>query len=232
MARYTAAYSSFLDRLKEVDLLLRLAARREQLNPLKERHSINALCRGAIVLLSSHLEGFIKELGEIILERLETRAVPRSSLVPQFFFHLSKDILGEIKDSPEPESIASKVFSMLARDYDLWSQVGSFPRPLPSELFNKGFSNPTFKKVKAYFNRFGYTTYQIDLARILAANNLPTVNMVNHLVEVRNKIAHGDITIAKTPADVAAMATIVRSFCATTDRVFSDWCKATLCGIR
>jgi RiboL-PSP-HEPN len=232
MARYTAAYSSLLDRLTEVDLLLRLATRQERLNPIKLRHSINALCRGAIVLLSSHLEGFIKELGEIILERLETRGVPRSSLAPQFFFHLSKDILDEIKNTSEPESIANKVFNMLSRDYDLWSQSGLFPRSLPVELFNKDFSNPAFKKVKAYFNRFGYANYQTDLARILTANNQATINMVNHLVDVRNKIAHGDMSTAKTPADVVAMATIVRNFCATSDRVFAQWCKTTLCAIR
>src|SRR5208282_3133557 len=102
MARYTAAYSSLINRLSEVDLLLSLAARQERLNPIKSRHSINALCRGAIVLLSSHLEGFVKELGELILERLETRGVPRSSLAPQFFFHLSKDILYEIKNTSQP----------------------------------------------------------------------------------------------------------------------------------
>jgi hypothetical protein len=125
------------------------------------------LCRGAIVLLSSHLEGFIKELGEIILERLETRGVTRSSLAPRFFFHLSKDILDEIKNTSEPESISNKVFTLLSRDFDLWSQTGPFPRPLPVELFNKDFSNPAFKKVKSYFNRFGYANYQADLARIL-----------------------------------------------------------------
>jgi len=232
MARYTAAYSSLINRLSEVDLLLSLAARQERLNPIKSRHSINALCRGAIVLLSSHLEGFVKELGELILERLETRGVPRSSLAPQFFFHLSKDILYEIKNTSQPEFIANKVFNMLSRDYDLWSQSGPFPRSLSAELFNQDFSNPAFKKIKAYFNRFGYADYQTDLARILTTNNQATINMVDHLVDVRNKIAHGDTSTAKTPADVAAMVMFVRNFCATTDRSVARWCKTTLCTIR
>jgi hypothetical protein len=232
MARYTVAYSSFLVRLDEVETLRRLAAQQEKVDPIKLRNSINALSRGGIVLLSSHVEAFIKELGEIVLERLETRAVLRTTLAPQFFFHLSKDILTEIRDASEPEKIATRVFYMLSRDSDLWSKNGPFPRSLPIELFNKGFSNPAFDKIKTYFNRFGYLSYQRDLARVLAANNQATVNMVNHLVDVRNKIAHGDILIAKTPADIAAMMAILRDFCAATDRIFADWCRLTLCAIR
>jgi hypothetical protein len=80
MARYTSAYSSFVSRLAEVELLQRVASTKEKIDPVNLRHEINAFCRGALVLLSAHLEAFIKELGEIILTNLYLKAVSRTRL--------------------------------------------------------------------------------------------------------------------------------------------------------
>lgn len=63
MARYTTAYSSLVRRIGEVDLLVSIAAKKELEDAIIHHQEIDALCRGAIVLLSSHLEAFIKDLG-------------------------------------------------------------------------------------------------------------------------------------------------------------------------
>jgi hypothetical protein len=232
MPRYTVAYSSFLTRLSEVETLRDLASDQESIDPIAFSASINALCRGTIVLLSSHVEGFIKELGELTLERVQSRRVARVGIVPQFFYHLSKDKLIELRNASQPETIADKVFEIFGRDIDLWSKIGPFPRVLPAELFNKGFANPAFTKIRAYLNRFGYNTFANDLAALLVANYQPTINMVNHVVELRNKIAHGDTAVTETPADLAEMIRLVRTFCRSTDDVFARWCRASLCTIR
>ena len=232
MPRYTTAYSSFVTRLFEVETLRDLAAQQESIDPITFSASINALCRGSIVLLSSHVEGFVKELGEITLERLHSRAVARTNIVPQFFFHLSKDKLAELRDASQPETVATHLFELLVRDLALWNKAGPFPAPLSAELFNKGFANPAFKKIKTYFNRFGYNTFVNDIAALLLANYQPAINMVNHMVDLRNKIAHGDLTVTETPADVAQMITLVQTFCRATDDVFARWCRASLCTIR
>src|SRR4051812_17780568 len=111
MARYTSAYVSFISRLVEVEILYRAAARKERQDPVSHRDEINALCRGAIVLLSSHLEAYIKELGEVTLTAIQSKAVTRSNIAAQFFFHISKDLLKEIKDTSDPIRIAEKLFS-------------------------------------------------------------------------------------------------------------------------
>lgn len=86
--------------------------------------------------------------------------------------------------------------------------------------------------IKKYFNRFGYANYQNDLVSRLQADYFPTVNMVNHLVDTRNKIAHGDPAASKTPAEVATMMAIIRSFCGSTDSVFASWWRTNFCAIR
>ncbi len=202
MARYTTAYSSFVVRIGEVETLRRLAAAIERDDPVIRRAEVNACCRGAIVLLSSHLEAYVKELGEVSLSAIQVRSVSRSKLAPQFFYHVSKDLLRDVREAADPSIIADKVFVFLQNDAAFWDRTGPLPTAVAVDRFNKGFSNPGYGKIDSYLKRFGYSTFQRDLATNLRANYLVTVNMVNHLVDTRNRIAHGDPLITKTPSDV------------------------------
>lgn len=232
MARFTTAYVEFAARLAEVELLRRLAARKERRDPIGLRREINAMCRGAIVLLCAHVEAFIKELGEVVLDAVHTKAVSRARIAPRLYYHISKDILDEIQDTEDPGKIADKVFSFLKQDSAYWSQAGPFPQPIDAERFNKGFASPASRKIRSYFSRFGYSTYDNDLAATLKAQYKPTKNMVDHLVDTRNKIAHGDSTVTKTPTELQDMMRLVRLYCRTTDQVFASWCSTAMCKVR
>lgn len=232
MARYTTAYSSFVTRLDEVETLRRFAAIKERADPIALRNDINALCRGAVVLLCGHLEAYVKELGEIALESMTLKNVPRTKLSSRLYYHISKDLLNEIQNTGDPERIADKVFAFIQSDLAYWSKVGPFPEEIPTARFNIGFANPAFKKIKRYFNRFGYGEYRGDLAARLRADYLPTITMVDHLVDTRNKIAHGDPSASKTPGEVATIMSITRSFCGSTDAVFASWWRTNFCSIR
>lgn len=232
MARYTTAYSSFVTRLDEVEALRRFAAEKESEDPIAMRVDISALCRGSVVLLSSHLEAYVKELGELALDSLHTHSVSREDIASRFFYHISKSALDEIKDTADPDKISEKIFEFLRVDGEFWSRSGAFIEPVPSDRFNKGFSNPAFNKIKAYLNRFGYSDYRRDLSLKLQANFQPTINMVDHLVDTRNKIAHGDPSATKTPSEIKDMVGFVKRYCAETDSVFGTWWKARFCSIR
>src|SRR5688572_16446303 len=109
MARYTPAYYSFRQRIEEVEILRKAAAQKEKKDPIVLRREINALCRGAIVLLCGHFEAFIKEIGEVALDALHSRGVHRTKLDPRLYYHISKDILDEIQDTADGGRIADKV---------------------------------------------------------------------------------------------------------------------------
>lgn len=232
VARYTSAYSAFRVGLIEVDALRVMAAKMERKNALGLKQDINAVCRGAVVLLSAHLEAYIKDLGETTLDAIHSQAMPRTNLNGAFFYHVSKDLLDEVSDTREPSKIADKIFDFIATDITYWSRIGPFAQPIPAERFNKGFGNPAFDKIRSYFNRFGYQDYKSDLSSLLKANFFPTLNLIDHLVDTRNKIAHGDSGATKTPGEVRDMIDIVRRFGVATDSVFASWCKKSLCNIR
>ncbi len=232
MARYTTAYSSFVQRIDEVEILRRAAAKKERQDAVTHRNEISALSRGSIVLLSSHLEAYIKELGELAIDSLIPNNIDRSKIPETFFFHLSKDFIEEIKDTSDPKKIATKVFDFLDSDSSIWSKSGLFPQQLSSERFNKGFSNPSYDKIKSYFQRFGYQAYQSDVSSKLKGDFLTIKNMIDHLVDVRNKIAHGDPSATKTPGEVLVIIKLIRQFCLATDSAFAAWWRKNYCKIR
>ena len=232
MARFTHAYSQLIGRLHEVKVLRRLAASYERKDALANRKEINALARGAVVLLCSHLEAYVRELGEIALDSMTAKAIPRSKLASQIYYHISKDLLEEVCSTPDPEKASDKVFAFIDSDLEYWSKDGPFPRPVPADRFNRGFANPAFNKIAKYFNRFGYGGYKGDLSACLQVSFHPTVTMVDHLVHTRNKIAHGDFDVSKTPSEVEDMAHITRLFCRSTDAVFATWWRKNFCAIR
>jgi RiboL-PSP-HEPN len=233
MPRYTAAYQALLQRLSEIEALNRLARRHSvKLGVKQDAATANALCRASIVLLSSHLEGYVENLADVILQRIFQRALSKQKLAPRFLYYFSKDLLDELYDTRDPDKIAMKMKVLFQRDGDIWSTNGAFGAQLPSDRFIADFSNPSFEKIKRFVARFGYNDYTGDLGHLLKANYQPCINMVDNVINQRNKIAHGDAVATATPGDVADMLRLMRQFCRATDDVVCNWFKKTGCLIR
>jgi len=232
VARYTAAYSALVIRLGEVETLLQLAKANEREDATKYAQEISALCRGAIVLLSSHIEGYTKEVGEITLSKIFEKSVCRSKISNIVSYHASRDIISEIKDTSDAEKLAQKVLNLVERDKSIWQQFGPHTEPISEDRFNKSFSSPSFQKIATYINRFGYSEFKKDLKATMQGDYLPAKNLIDHIVDVRNKIAHGDPAMSKTPSDLLETIPMVKKFCRTTDDLFAGWCKTNLCIIR
>ena len=234
MARYTTAYSRFVDNLKEVQELYKLANKQVGGVGIFDGSGAvrDALCRSAIVLLSSHIEGYIENLADVILSRIVEKQIRKEKLSPQFLYYLSKDLLDNIRDTEKPEGIAKKVKKLFSRDYHIWSESDFFEEDLRIDLFVSGFSNPKFIRIRKFFARFGYGEYCRDLERSLKSNYPACMNMVNNVVDQRNKIAHGDVTTTSTPQDLVDMLNLIHLFCRSTDEVIGNWFSKLGCPIR
>ena len=233
MVRYTRAYSRFVDRLPEVEMLCRLA--RQQLRsegPLRGARMANPLCRAGVVLLSSHIEGYVEDLSDIILHRVYESRTPKQALAPRFLYYFSKDLIDEINDTRDPDKISVKMRDLFERDKDIWSSNSEFQEELLSERFASGFSTPKFNEIRRFVARFGYGDYRQDMGRHLEAKFRPCINMVDNVVDQRNKIAHGDAIATATPSDLASMLHLVRLFCRSTDVVVGNWFRTIGCSIR
>ena len=165
----------------------------------------NGLCRGGIVLLCSHIEGYIEDLVSLALNRLAINNVQKDTISRIFKFHLSRDLITDINSSNNPDTVVSKVEAFLSRDAHIWDSSRYFSPPLPVDSFVGRFSTPTHDNISAFFRRFGYGTFHGDLAAQLKANFPTCTNMVDQVVHQRNRIAHGDVFAYGTPADLEQM---------------------------
>jgi len=120
LPRYTPAYSSLITRLTEVERLAKKARELERTDPFSNTPLINGLCRGGAVLLSSHIEGYTKEVGEITLSRIFEQQVCRSRVTKVVSYYASQDLIEGIKNTSDREKIAEKIVELISRDLTLW----------------------------------------------------------------------------------------------------------------
>ena len=86
--------------------------------------------------------------------------------------------------------------------------------------------------MKKYLARFGYSQFEHDFNVKLKANSSIVRNAVNHIVDVRNSIAHGDPSASKTPKEVNDHQRQVKVFCRTVDDLFCTWARKKVCPLR
>jgi hypothetical protein len=128
--------------------------------------------------------------------------------------------------------MAAKIADLLNRDGHIWDSNSNFKPPLSAILFIGDFSNPTHKKIKSFFGRFGFATYHAELAKYLRADFLPCKNMVDQVIDQRNRIAHGDTVTTGTPSDLAQMMRLVKQNSQGADCVVADWFSSLHCPLR
>ena len=192
---------------------------------------IKALCRGGIVLLCSHLEGYVEALGALAISRVAENRTPKSSLSPSFKYYLSRDLIDNIVVTV-PETVASRIDDFLNRDGHIWDSSTRFSPPLPVDQFVGRFATPNHENIRGFFRRFGYQNFHSELAAQLQVRFSACTNMVNHVVDQRNKIAHGDSLTDGTPTELHDMCSLVKLYCRHTDEVVGNWFKSRGCPIR
>ena len=156
---------------------------------------------------------------------MENKAIPKQSVSIAFKYHLSRDLIDDINRTTDPESIATKIDAFFVRDGHIWDSSPNFTSPLPIGTFVGNFATPKHDNIRRFFGRFGFETFQNSLAAQLKGNDLTCRNMVDHIVDQRNKIAHGDFVAAGTPGDLQDMLRYLKLYCRNIDTVVSDWFK-------
>lgn len=231
MARYSSAYSDLTRRVQEVESIVTMARGIKlvtQANITRNR----ALCRGGIVLLCSHIEGYIESLGVLAVTRVADNAIQKSSLPRTFRYHLSQDLINDVKEATSPDAFVSRLDHLLRRDTNVWDSSENFSQPLRAEVFIGGFTTPRHRNIVRFFRRFGYDRFETELGSQLQRDFLACKNMIDHVVDQRNKIAHGDSLVYGTPNELNDMCRLISLYCRQTDKIVGDWFMSKGCAIR
>jgi len=233
MARFSKAYSDLIVRLHEIDAILSMSTQLQISRPITRNFNLsNTLYRSGILLLCSHLEAYVEDLACLAIANIAQRSIQKSAMSLAFRYHLSSDLITPIRDANDPEVIAKHIVALFCRDGHIWDNSSTFARRLSGDKFIRGFSGPSHKRVSRFFGRFGYREFGRDLARVLPGHVQLCIAMVDHLVDQRNKIAHGDLHSYGTPADLRGIYSLVKLYCRHTDIIVGDWFRGKGCAIR
>ena len=191
------ALRNFWQNLKEISTLMNLCKGSTIALP-KRRVEQDSLCRAAIVLLCSHMEGFFERLVEDILRFHELNA---TSIV-----QLSIDLRvvqvwsrSKIVDSTNTQDRWKFIRQVHTNRFVSDGQVctaGMFDL----ELHTKGFASPGSSEVGKLFCSVGVNNIWQTVQQETGSSTL--MKSLNGLVNRRNNIAHGSLSDKPTLSDI------------------------------
>ena len=184
---------------------------------------VNALCKSGVVLLSSHIEGYIEELGRDAITSIVDKGITKNEIPRAFRYYLSRDIIRRVRDSQSPDTISSAVIALFERDSHIWDRTTKFSSSLSFDAFVGSLGNPSHKRIKKFLRRFGFENFEYELKKTLKAKYLPVINMMQQVITQRNRIAHGDYSTTGAPSDLETMIELSVLYCSTTDEIACTW---------
>lgn len=225
MPRYSNAYSMLTERLEEVKTISASAKKTERGKLLgKNAKLISALCRGGVVLLSSHIEGYIVDLNELMLESIINKKVKKNKINKGFRYYHSRDLIDNLLKIDDFEKSANVVSALFERDGFIWNDHPEFIGSFDNRRFMKGFSTPKPEKIYALFRRYGHENLRRDIQVSLKRDFAFHQTNVLALVDLRNNIAHGDLNATQTPDDLMRLCNSTKIFCREIDISICNWC--------
>lgn len=220
MPRHSPAYRRFQQRLFEVRHLHRLsrtyAAVSDKAKLEKPEH-VNALIRAGVVLLSSHIQGFVEDYSDQLIDKMVADAIKINVLPDRLLFYASKSTMQKIQTSTDPDNTIAAIRDFVLSRGHLLNPASSVGAELIGSEYKDGFGNPTVKEICRFLKRFGYDEFKRDMERRLKGQYLIAANAVDQIVEQRNKIAHGDPVVTSTPKDFREYLDLVQRFCSHAD---------------
>ena len=232
MVGLSPAFRRFEMRLDEVKHLRLLSTKYYQLSTVVgvERSAhISVLMRSATVLLSSHIQGFVEDLSDIIVERLVQDSVPSSKIPDSLRYHATRSKLRELQSKQDSADLVASVRNYASSYSDIITLSGTASLSFLGSEYKDGFGNPTVKAIKSYLKRFGFVDYESEMRRRLKGDWNIVENAINQIVDRRNKIAHGDSLATLTPSEMREYIDLARKFCATTDGVTTKHFRSMGC---
>lgn len=221
--RLSSAFKRLEQRFAEVAHLQLMARRYSQLraviNDRDRAAHTNALVRAATVLLSGHIQGYVEDLSDVVVDRLVKDAVSASQIPETLRFHATKSLIRSIKETNDPVALVDKLRNYGSRTDEILRMTGPVSPHLMDSEYKDGFGNPTVEEVGNFFGRFGLNDYRSQMGRRLRREWPIVENAINQIVDRRNKIAHGDAMATLTVLEFSQYMRLARKFASATDRV-------------
>lgn len=195
-------------RIPELRALLALRPRRDRLDPASVT-TADAVNRACVVVLSAHLEGFVEDLIDDIIDALNSNG-PATRDIPTILLgtHVS-DELSTIASMTDPYRQADRIRAMFVTYSPLWLSENLSPGNLRSEAVTATLGNPGAKEIARALGLVGMSAVFVSIQMPRGAD---PEKRLNELVGIRNAIAHGGWP-SLTDAQVDSYVSSVEAIC-------------------
>jgi hypothetical protein len=134
-----------LERLDEIRLIARTSQDNLDINTTDGRILGNALARSGLVLLSGYFEGFLRDVVEEFIEKINDAGLPLRDLPAPLIHDQAEFIVNRSAESPDCSSIF-ELRDALKDGATVW---------LNPKRYNKTGGNPTVEVIEKNFSRLG-----------------------------------------------------------------------------
>lgn len=213
---YSNAWIDFNIKLREIFILLdnctnkngRLQIVRKNIN------RDNAICRGIIVLITSHLEGYFESLIADVIKCFTINGIKMGDIPESLKVKMLSDEVSNIRNENVQQvwnGIKTISSSVLVNDTRICS-IGD----IDEQIITRDFGQPGSKKIRKLLNYIGIDNIWSKVNANLSIN----VNQViDQLVLKRNKIAHGDAIESATSSDIRQIIKDIKNITKTIDKI-------------
>ena len=178
---------------------------------------VRAINRASVVLLSSHLERYLRGVNEEAVAVINAANVDGRSLPESLRLQHSRIAIEELANA-QWDNRAGMLSRLVETDGWLWGR--SAKADLDHERVLRWMKSPSPKRAQVLFQLWNIS----DVFSVVTRRPHTKQRMflkLKELVEKRNDIAHGDSGAEATYQDIAAFLAVVRTFCTRADGALS-----------
>jgi hypothetical protein len=214
----STALTALLEALQEIQALQLANPSPTAKSPFKGPAVKRAIGRGQVVLLSSHFERYIYEVNEEAIEFLLSIPIGVVALPVKIrLMHARAPIDAMVETSWEHREEGLRAFAL--HEAPLWDD-GSDLQTFEHERLLEWMKAPKSKKLVRYFSQWEVANIFDSVTRKESVRTDLWLR-IDELVDKRNNIAHGDLTVEATHLDIQKYLRAVRTFTTRVDRHFS-----------
>jgi len=221
------------DALNALNLALSEVALLQKINPTptgkgpKQPDVTRAIGRASVVLLSSHLERYIRNVNEEAVGLVNAASIYGVQLPkPMRLLHSKTSVESLAETTWDKDPRALKLSHFAETEAWLWIPGGS--GILDHGRLLTWMSAPKPSYILRYYAYWGIDDIFSKITRSSHKRGHYWLK-IGELVDKRNNIAHGDISTEATQADVKMYANVVETFCERSDRQMKRCLGKLLC---
>jgi hypothetical protein len=191
-----------------------------ELNRSRER----ALCRSALVLLCSHMEGFFEDLIDDVIAFHEKNSTKVRNLPIALRVKQAKALVVTLSGSSSDVRKWEAIQTFRADHFYDESQA-CVSNMLDASLHTVGFASPGSSELESLFSSVGFTELWAEIAAWRSGYLLK--GTLDALVVRRHDVAHGKLNASITPSDITQYLLDMRALADSVDISVGEWLEAS-----